>query len=546
MLPFLRMRPAQPLAASERTSSLARVAVRHTSLALGLIAATVGCAGPTGEMDAPGSPAELETLGQAVSCDPQMFRFPVDAAHNIGYDAASCGTGTCVTSCPDQHANSDYGGAHHGNDVFAFYRAPLVAVVNGTVMRAGVASSTSGIRVTIADGCGWWYYYGHMDQMVVSVGQHVSAGQVIGYMGNSGAPSVHLHFNVSRDGDYNNDIDPFALLKATSPTACGTTPENCTAGEAQGCGAFGCFCVNHACNGGYCPGPGCSAQTIANCGAFGSGCVDGKCNGGTSPGTGCTAKETADCATTGANCADHKCSGGTALGTGCTWLETHNCGAYGAGCVDHQCNGGAGPGTGCTTRETSDCAKTGAKCADHQCSGGTAPGTGCTWLETHNCEANGATCVDHKCSGGTAPGSGCTAYETTACTGKGCGCADHTCGGGSCPGTGCTAKQTADCVRVGATCTRGTCRVDGGSIAVDGGEPYEPPNDGGSNYTPEGDGGIVELEDGGRSTPMGDDGGSPDEGLQPNGMITGGCAATPGAALWALCFVVGAFRRRVA
>ncbi|MEX1363560.1 MAG: hypothetical protein AB1Z98_10560, partial [Nannocystaceae bacterium] len=42
-----------------------------------------------------------------VSCYPQMSVFPVAAAHNIGYDHASCGTGTCQVSCPDAHANSD-------------------------------------------------------------------------------------------------------------------------------------------------------------------------------------------------------------------------------------------------------------------------------------------------------------------------------------------------------------------------------------------------------------------------------------------------------
>ncbi|MFO0594662.1 MAG: peptidoglycan DD-metalloendopeptidase family protein [Myxococcaceae bacterium] len=161
------------------------------------------------------------TAQGAVSCDPQMSYFPVNAPHNIGYDAASCGSGTCDTTCPDANANSDYGGVHHGVDVFAFYRAPIVSVVRGVVRRVGVPSSTSGLRVTISDGCNWWYYYGHLDEAVVSEGQSVEPGQLIGFMGNSGAPSVHLHFNVSPDGNYDGDIDPFPLLAATSPTACG-------------------------------------------------------------------------------------------------------------------------------------------------------------------------------------------------------------------------------------------------------------------------------------------------------------------------------------
>ena len=102
-----------------------------------------------------------------------------------------------------------------------------MAVTSGTVIHAGVASPTSGLRVKFRDDCGWDYYYGHLDTIAVSQGQHVEAGQLIGTMGNTGKHkdgtpySVHLHFNVSQNGDYNNDINPFDLLKMTSPTACG-------------------------------------------------------------------------------------------------------------------------------------------------------------------------------------------------------------------------------------------------------------------------------------------------------------------------------------
>lgn len=172
---------------------------------------------------APGE-ADLGGGDRAAACDPEMSVFPVAADHNIGYDHASCGTGRCEISCPDAHANSDWGGDHHGIDVFAFHRAPLVAVADATVVAVGVPSSTSGLRVRIQDSCGWEYYYGHLDEAVVSVGQSVRAGDLLGYMGLTGTQSDHLHFNVSPWGDYSNDLDPFALLDATSPTACGASP----------------------------------------------------------------------------------------------------------------------------------------------------------------------------------------------------------------------------------------------------------------------------------------------------------------------------------
>ena len=198
-------------------------------LTLLLLLAAMGACGPTELTIDTGGMEESEgvdtaTSQAAITCAPQMTVFPVKGVHNIGYDAASCGSGTCATSCPDQHANSDWGGSHHGIDIFAYQRAPLVATVTGTITRVGVVSSTSGIRVRLRDNCGWEYYYGHLDQAVVSPGQKVQAGQLIGYMGRTGTASTHLHFNISPDGNYSSDINPFTLLKNTSPTACSAPP----------------------------------------------------------------------------------------------------------------------------------------------------------------------------------------------------------------------------------------------------------------------------------------------------------------------------------
>jgi len=166
-------------------------------------------------------------LGGKPVCDPTMHVFPVADAHNIGWDE-TCKDYNCDTSCPDVHANPDWNGpaGHHGIDVFAYLGAPIVAVTNGVIADASWPTDTSGNRVRLRDDCGWEYYYGHLDSMVVKRDEYVAAGQIIGYMGSTGkhpdgSPySVHLHFNVS-PGEYSSDINPFDLLVATSPTACG-------------------------------------------------------------------------------------------------------------------------------------------------------------------------------------------------------------------------------------------------------------------------------------------------------------------------------------
>lgn len=199
---------------------------------------------------------EISGVTAAVTCPPRMSVFPVSGAHNIGYDSASCRTGTCAVSCPDVNANSDWQVAdHQGIDIFAHRGAPLVATAAGTIVAVSVprpGNPGSGLRVRLRDDCGWDYYYGHLDSATVRLHQRVSAGEQIGTMGNTGTSGVHLHFNISPDGNYSDDINPIELLRSTSATAC--APRTCEA-RCEGsqiiradcstgdCAAFGLTCV---------------------------------------------------------------------------------------------------------------------------------------------------------------------------------------------------------------------------------------------------------------------------------------------------------------
>ncbi len=76
---------------------------------------------------------------------------------------------------------------------------PVVAAASGTVQRAGYIS-IGGNRVTVLHSNGVVSYYGHLSVITVSPGQRVNAGDIIGYIGNTGytvgRTGCHVHFEV--------------------------------------------------------------------------------------------------------------------------------------------------------------------------------------------------------------------------------------------------------------------------------------------------------------------------------------------------------------
>ena len=113
---------------------------------------------------------------------------------------------------------------HTGVDIGCtkdFYRQPIYAVADGVVTGANSAQKgkPAGNYITIDHGGGWKTQYMHLDQMVVSKGQQVSAGCLIGYMGHTGGnadqknPSMgiditHLHYEILYSGTASNLSTP--------------------------------------------------------------------------------------------------------------------------------------------------------------------------------------------------------------------------------------------------------------------------------------------------------------------------------------------------
>ena len=93
---------------------------------------------------------------------------------------------------------------HQGVDLAAPQGTPVYASRAGRVTVAGYTSA-AGYYVTINHLDGFSSIYMHLNNYVVSSGQTVSAGQLIGYVGNSGiATGYHLHFGIAYNGAYVN------------------------------------------------------------------------------------------------------------------------------------------------------------------------------------------------------------------------------------------------------------------------------------------------------------------------------------------------------
>jgi murein DD-endopeptidase MepM/ murein hydrolase activator NlpD len=98
---------------------------------------------------------------------------------------------------------------HTGIDFGAPYGTPIHAAGDGVVVSAGPLGGYGNATV-IDHGNGLATLYAHQSSMIVSAGQHVSRGQIIGYVGCTGlCTGPHLHFEVRVRG---TPVDPMQYL----------------------------------------------------------------------------------------------------------------------------------------------------------------------------------------------------------------------------------------------------------------------------------------------------------------------------------------------
>ncbi|MGI5888736.1 MAG: peptidoglycan DD-metalloendopeptidase family protein, partial [Oscillospiraceae bacterium] len=150
-----------------------------------------------------------ETVSETVTVEPQ------DEVITVGskaYDGEIItGSGTMAFPAPNyQFISRGYtAGYHLGIDIAIASGSPIYAADSGTVIVSQWTDSGYGYYIIIDHGNGLKTLYGHCSQLLVSVGENVTKGQLIALSGSTGnSTGPHLHFEV-RLNDVKIDPAPF-------------------------------------------------------------------------------------------------------------------------------------------------------------------------------------------------------------------------------------------------------------------------------------------------------------------------------------------------
>lgn len=94
---------------------------------------------------------------------------------------------------------------------------PTVAIFDGVIHRTNpVDTGLGGITVWLRGSNGDMFYYAHLDGLAsITVGQAVSAGDLLGWVGSTGNASdlfPHLHFEYHPGGG--SPVNPYPLVRS--------------------------------------------------------------------------------------------------------------------------------------------------------------------------------------------------------------------------------------------------------------------------------------------------------------------------------------------
>ncbi|MBF6331436.1 M23 family metallopeptidase [Nocardia transvalensis] len=203
---------------SSRRARRAAQAVAITAV-VGASLGTLGAADRHGAGDAPGLAALQQTLPPAPAAAPAPAADvhaapPADAPWPMAKPARAIHpTVRPVAGVLTSGFGMRWGALHAGVDFGEALGTPIASVTDGVVIEAGPASGF-GLWVRVRQDDGTIGVYGHVNDILVSVGQQVRAGDIIATVGNRGfSTGPHLHYEVWTS-DTGDKIDPLPWLAA--------------------------------------------------------------------------------------------------------------------------------------------------------------------------------------------------------------------------------------------------------------------------------------------------------------------------------------------
>ena len=101
-------------------------------------------------------------------------------------------------------------GFHRGIDIGMPMGTPICATKDGTVSTSVYGTGSYGYYIILDHGDGIQTLYAHCSELLVSVGDVVTKGQVIAKVGSTGnSTGPHVHFEVRINGER---VDPLPYL----------------------------------------------------------------------------------------------------------------------------------------------------------------------------------------------------------------------------------------------------------------------------------------------------------------------------------------------
>ena len=160
--------------------------------------------------------SKQESIAASIEAEKPSTK-PTTGNSSGGGSSGSNSSKKWIRPCSYSYVSSPFGYRHHpttgewsmhkGVDLAAPKGTPIYATRSGYVTIA-TYHSTAGNYVTINHQDGYTSVYMHMTHDVVSVGEYVKAGELIGYVGSTGrSTGPHLHFGITYNGTYVNPMN---------------------------------------------------------------------------------------------------------------------------------------------------------------------------------------------------------------------------------------------------------------------------------------------------------------------------------------------------